>query len=123
VIIEGMPVKSVITSPATGAAVAGRTLAVRGHAWAGERAVREVHLSLDFGATWRKAKLTRPPNKYAWQTFTAAVSFPQPGYYEIWSRATDDAGVTQPFQVAWNPEGYLGNVMHRIAVTVGASPA
>ena len=123
VIIEGMPVKSIITSPAAGTAVAGRSLEVRGHAWAGERAVREVQLSLDFGASWVKAKLARAPNKYSWQTFTAALVFPKPGYYEIWSRATDDAGLMQPFQVAWNPEGYLNNAMHRIAVTVGAGPA
>jgi hypothetical protein len=118
VIVESMRVKSVITSPAAGTEAAGRSLQVRGHAWAGDRSVREVHLSLDFGASWIKAKLEKAPNRYSWQTFTAALSFPMAGYYEIWSRATDEKGVMQPFQVAWNPEGYLGNAMHRIAVKV-----
>ena len=118
VIVQSMPVKSVITSPAAGAEVAGRSLPVRGHAWAGDRSVREVHLSIDFGATWIKAKLGRARNRYSWQTFTAELRFPMAGYYEIWSRATDDKGVMQPFQVVWNPEGYLGNAMHRIAVKV-----
>lgn len=117
-IIESMPVKSIITSPATQTAVQGRTLQVRGHAWAGDRAVRDVHVSIDFGATWTAAKLARAPNRGSWQTFTAAVKFPGAGYYEVWARATDEKGVTQPFQVAWNPEGYLNNTMHRIAVTV-----
>jgi hypothetical protein len=117
-IIEGMPVKSVITSPATGAAVKGRSLAVRGHAWAGERVVREVHLSADFGASWVKARLGRPDNRYAWQTWDAVLAFPTAGYYEIWARATDEKGALQPFQVSWNPEGYLNNAMHRISVTV-----
>jgi DMSO/TMAO reductase YedYZ molybdopterin-dependent catalytic subunit len=118
VIIESMPVKSMITSPQTGTKVAGRSLAVRGHAWAGERAVRAVHLSVDFGATWTRASLQRAPNRYSWQTFAGTVSFPTQGYYEVWARATDDAGVMQPFVPPWNPDGYLNNAMHRIAVTV-----
>lgn len=118
VIIESMPVKSLITSPAAGASVSGRPLAVRGHAWAGERYVKSVDLSIDFGKSWIKTNLKRPPNKYSWQTWTASVAFPQPGYYEIWSRATDSEGDMQPFAVNWNPKGYLSNVMHRIHLTV-----
>ncbi|HET6922574.1 MAG TPA: sulfite oxidase, partial [Anaeromyxobacteraceae bacterium] len=117
-IVESMPVKSIITSPAANAALAGRSLPVRGHAWAGDRSVREVHLSIDFGATWVKAKLEAAPNRYSWQTFSAVLGVPTAGYYEIWSRATDEKGVMQPFQVAWNPEGYLNNAMHRIALKV-----
>jgi DMSO/TMAO reductase YedYZ molybdopterin-dependent catalytic subunit len=118
VIIESMPVKSVITSPTEGTEVAGRALDVRGHAWAGDRSVATVHVSTDFGATWVKANLKKAPNKYSWQTWTAELKFPSHGYYEIWSRATDDRGVAQPFAVAWNPRGYVANAMHRIAVTV-----
>ena len=118
VIIESMPVKSLITSPAAGTSLASRKLAVRGHAWAGDRSVRAVDISLDFGKTWIKTRLDRPPNKYSWQTWTASVEFLQAGYYEIWSRATDEKGDMQPFAVAWNPKGYLSNVMHRVHVTV-----
>ncbi len=91
---------------------------MRGHAWAGDHSVREVHVSIDFGATWQKAKLQRPPNKYSWQRWSAELSFPSEGYYEVWARATDDRGISQPFAVAWNPKGYLANAMHRISVTV-----
>jgi DMSO/TMAO reductase YedYZ molybdopterin-dependent catalytic subunit len=118
VIMESMPVKSVITSPQAGTQVTGRSLQVRGHAWAGDHSVSAVHLSTDFGATWVKARLQKAPNKYSWQTWTAALTFPTEGYYEVWSRATDERGVAQPFTVAWNPHGYAGNAMHRIAVTV-----
>ena len=118
VIMESMSVKSVITSPQTGIQVKGRRLAVRGHAWAGDRAVSAVHLSTDFGATWVKAGLQKAPNRYSWQTWSADLGFPTEGYYEVWARATDDRGVMQPFTVAWNPHGYGGNAMHRIAVTV-----
>ena len=118
VIIQAMPVKSLITNPATGHKTAARTLPIRGHAWAGDRKVDAVHLSIDFGATWIEAKLDDPVNDYAWQNWRITIAFPRRGYYEIWARAIDSQGVGQPHAVYWNPKGYLNNAMHRIAVTV-----
>ncbi len=119
-IIEAMPVKSLITRPKTGLETAlGAPLAVRGHAWAGDRAVGAVDVSIDFGASWQRAQLAAAANAGSWQTWNTEVSFPQTGYYEIWARATDDAGLMQPMVVpGWNPRGYLNNRCHRIAVTV-----
>jgi len=120
-IIQSMPVKSIITSPETGFEVSdGRSLQVAGHAWAGDRSVEAMHVSIDFGATWQEAALKDPPNPYAWQRWTADFTFPEKGYYEVWARATDSDGVAQPFAIAWNPKGYLNNSMHRIAVRVAA---
>ena len=119
-IIESMPVKSLITYPRTGAMFdQSRTLDVRGHAWAGERRVQRVAVSIDFGATWQDTELTAPVNRLAWQHWSVPLQFPRPGYYEIWVRATDEAGVTQPMVIpGWNPKGYLNNACHRIAVKV-----
>ena len=119
-IIQSMPVKSLITYPKTGVSLAldNRMLEVRGHAWAGDRGTRAVHVSPDFGATWMRAKLSPPANPYAWQRWRARLAFPSKGYYEVWARAVDDRGAGQPFAVAWNPKGYLNNSMHRIAVRV-----
>jgi DMSO/TMAO reductase YedYZ molybdopterin-dependent catalytic subunit len=119
-IMKSMPIKSLITYPQSGVEVAEAdpTLQVRGHAWAGDNKVTSVDLSIDFGATWIKADLRDPANPYAWQHFAADVKFPMKGYYEVWARATDDAGRMQPFAIAWNPKGYLNNSMHRIAVRV-----
>ena len=116
VIINAMPVKSLITSPATGHETKDGKLAVRGHAWAGDDSVERVDLSIDFGATWIQAELAAPSNPYAWQTFNAEIALPLKGYYEVWARATSDKGVAQPHAIAWNPKGYLNNSMHRIAV-------
>ena len=118
VIIHAMPVKSLITSPQSGQATSGSTLEVRGHAWAGDRTVKEMQVSIDFGATWMKADLDAPVNPYAWQNWRAKLTFPQAGYYEVWARATDSEGVSQPHAIAWNPKGYLNNSMHRISVRV-----
>ncbi len=119
-IIESMPVKSLITYPMTGTAlgVDTRTMEVRGHAWAGDNEVSRLDITYDFGTTWQRAELDPPSNRYAWQNWRARVRFPGKGYYEVWARATDDAGRMQPFGVTWNAKGYLNNSMHRISVTV-----
>ncbi len=116
-IIEAMPVKSLITSPANGSQTAARTFEVRGHAWAGDTVVDTVDVSYDFGATWQPASLDKPSNKGAWQQWRTTVALPEAGYYEIWVRATDANGRMQPFAIDWNPKGYLNNSFHRIAVT------
>jgi DMSO/TMAO reductase YedYZ molybdopterin-dependent catalytic subunit len=121
-ILESMPVRSILTSPANGTRLAGgtRELRLRGAAWAGDLEVRRVELSLDFGATWVQAALNPPRNRFDWRRFTATVRFPSDGYYEIWTRATDSANRMQPHVAGnWNPQGYGGNPMHRIAVLVG----
>ncbi|MEM7380544.1 MAG: sulfite oxidase [Bacteroidota bacterium] len=118
-IIESMPVKSLITHPRSGAILENRRLSIRGHAWAGESSVAKVEYSIDFGSSWQKCKLEKPVNRLAWQQFAAEINFPKQGYYEVWAKATDDKGVTQPMVLpGWNPKGYLNNACHRIAVKV-----
>ena len=119
-IIESMPVKSLITFPKSGIEQSsGQALALRGHAWAGDQDVTEVHVSIDFGATWVKASLEAAANRFAWQHWNAEVEFPEIGYYEVWAKATDRAGRSQPMVLpGWNPKGYLNNACHRIAVQV-----
>ncbi len=119
-IIGSMPVKSLITSPRSGLEHGfDAELEVRGHAWAGDLAVEYVGVSIDFGQTWLRAQLEAPANRLAWQRWRAAIRFPGRGYYEIWARATDNAGRSQPMVLpGWNPRGYLNNAAHRIAVRV-----
>jgi sulfite oxidase len=122
-ILESMPVKSLITSPADGTrAPAGtRELEVRGHAWAGDLTVSHVFVTIDFGRSWQEAELRDPVNPYAWQRWSARVALPSEGYYEVWARAVDSQGASQPFAAPnWNPGGYGGNAYHRIAVLVEA---
>lgn len=119
-IIESMPVRSIITFPKSGAEFSlNRTLEIRGHAWAGENSVNAVQYSIDFGTTWQDCQLDEAVNCFAWQHFQAKISFPKKGYYEVWAKATDDEGRSQPMVVpGWNPKGYLNNACHRIAVKV-----
>jgi len=119
-IIESMPVKSLITYPKSGAMInKGKKLDIRGHAWAGELEVVKMEYSIDFGSTWQSCPIEKPANRLAWQHFNASIDFPKEGYYEVWARATDSNGISQPMILpGWNPKGYLNNACHRIAVKV-----
>lgn len=120
--LESMPVRSIVTSPANGTRLpAGtRRVELRGAAWAGDHTVKDVHVSLDYGASWQRADLKAPRNPYDWQRWTASVALPSDGYFEVWARATDSNGVMQPHIAGnWNPQGYGANPMHRVAVLVG----
>jgi hypothetical protein len=119
--LESMPVRSIITSPMNGASFGKdtREVKVRGAAWAGELTVRRVDLSIDYGASWRPAQLSRPKNPYDWQRWTASLRLPSEGYYEIWTRATDSRGSMQPHNAGkWNPQGYGANPLHRVAIRI-----
>ena len=121
-ILESMPVRSIVTSPANGAKFAKGTgeVKLRGAAWAGDLSVRQVDVSIDCGVSWQKADLSAPKNRFDWQRWTATVKLPSEGYFEIWARATDANGAFQPHITGnWNPQGYGGNAFHRIAILVG----
>ena len=73
--------------------------------------------SIDYGSTRQRAEVAPPPNRLAWQRWRATVRLPQDVYDELWARAADDRGRSQPMVVpGWNPKGYLNNACHRIAV-------
>lgn len=119
-IIEKMPVKSLITFPKSGATIKQNDLLpVRGYAWTAADMITKVECSIDFGQSWFTANTAIQSNKYAWQKFATSVKFPKMGYYEVWARAMDSDGLSQPMLLpGWNPRGYLNNACHRIAIKV-----
>ena len=117
-IIEAMPVKSLITYPKTGTEKTSLKMDIRGHAWAGDKKVSQVNISIDYGATWRQADLDVPINSHAWQNWNVSIDFPGEGYFEIWARATDEENISQPFSISWNSKGYLNNSVHRIYTNI-----
>ena len=121
-IMESMPVRSIVTSPANGTRLAAGTKEVklRGAAWAGDLEVKAVHVSVDYGATWQATYMAPAKNRFDWRRWSTSVALPGDGYYEIWVRATDSANKAQPHIAGnWNPQGYGANPMHRVAVLVG----
>jgi DMSO/TMAO reductase YedYZ molybdopterin-dependent catalytic subunit len=91
--VAALSVKSLITAPTDGAITA-REVAVRGAAWSGDRTIRRVEVSGDFGRTWQAAALGAAM-PHSWTRWQARVRFAAPGYAEIWARATDSAGAVQ----------------------------
>jgi len=120
--LEAMPIRSIVTSPANGTRLpAGtRSIPLRGAAWGSATGITRVEVSADAGQTWQQAATTPPTNPFDWTRWTHTLALPSNGYFEIWVRATDRNGVTQPLVAAnWNPQGYGANPVNRIAVLVG----
>lgn len=117
--VTDMVVKSLITDPADGTALATGRVDVRGVAWTGEGVVTRVELSTDQGATWSLAEFVTEAAPYAWRQWRWAWRVERPGSYTLWARATDSNGVTQPLVSTWNPSGFLWNGFDRVSVTVG----
>jgi len=122
-ILESMPVRSVITNVKDGHKFPAKTreIALRGQAWAGDNSIAAVHVSADYGQSWTAAQVSAPANRYAWQRWNGKLKVATQGYYELWVRATDSAGKTQPPVAGlWNPQGYGANTWHRVRVFVEA---
>ena len=99
---------SYILDPLPGARVTAGPVPVSGVAYNdGSVRLESVLVSADRGQSWRSAEFQAPNSPYAWYQWTTQVEL-QPGVHEIWSRAIDALGRSQPLDgsVYWNPNGY-----------------
>ena len=119
-VITALPVKSIIARPGDGSYWKPGPIGIAGAAWAGEAAVVRVEVSTDRGRTWQPVELGRERARYAWRLWEYVWKPPAPGSYVVMSRATDSSGRTQPAEPAWNPSGYLWNVIDRVGIHVEA---
>lgn len=116
--LERMPVKSFFFSPQPESKHTRGPVSLRGLAWAGERRIARVDVSVDRGLNWKAAELGKEDFPSAWRLFRCDWTPAGAGYHVVMCRATDDAGVTQPIDAAWNPSGYLWNSVDRLGVLV-----
>jgi DMSO/TMAO reductase YedYZ molybdopterin-dependent catalytic subunit len=117
-----MPPKSWINTPlaADTDLRAGQEVVVRGVAFAGVNAVRQVDVSVDGGQTWQRAALVGPDlGRFAWRQFELPVKLPA-GKHVLASRVTDVRGNVQAENRFENKGGYLNSSWrdHGVAVTV-----
>ncbi len=115
-----MNVKSVMLKPTEGSQVTAGQVAVEGVAFNDGRApLEQVLVSADGGQSWQRSKLEKPSGPFGWYRWTTTVNL-QRGKAELWSRAIDTWGRSQPLDgsVFWNPRGYEWNGVERIPVTV-----
>ncbi|MFH5926382.1 sulfite oxidase [Roseomonas xinghualingensis] len=121
-VMEDMPVKSLIVSPASGGSLqAGRPTEITGFAWSGHVPLAGLELSMDAGRSWRPVPLRPPASRFAWVPFSLSWTPGDTGETTILSRARDARGGIQPVDDApWNPKGYANNRCHRVTVMVAA---
>ncbi|HKK01767.1 MAG TPA: molybdopterin-dependent oxidoreductase, partial [Desulfuromonadales bacterium] len=74
---------------------AGRDAFIAGVAFAGDRGIRKVEVSLDGGKSWRPAQLKPALSPYSWVLWAYLWHDPQPGTYQVTARATDGTGALQ----------------------------
>ncbi|RMG51319.1 MAG: sulfite reductase [Acidobacteria bacterium] len=113
-------VKSIIWSPLEDDVVAAGPVTISGVAWNdGMVEIEAVYVSTDRGRTWQRARLQVPASRYAWYPWTITVPL-RPGQHEIWSRAIDALGRSQPLDgsIHWNPSGYEWYGVDKIRITV-----
>lgn len=82
-----------------------------GVAFAGDRAISKVELSVDGGKTWQAATLKPPISSLTWTLWAFDWHPTATGHYDVYARATDGTGATQTSQVAQPfPNGATGYV-------------
>ncbi|MDQ6661452.1 MAG: Ig-like domain-containing protein, partial [Chloroflexota bacterium] len=75
---------------------AGQPIEVAGLAFAGNRGISKVEVSVDDGVTWNAATLASPISPDSWVFWTWQwTPIPQAGKYKIMARATDGTGAVQ----------------------------
>ena len=121
-VVDGRPLgpiapRAVIVAPADGALVARGPNTVRGFAWSG-RGLARVEVSLDGGATWRRARLGSRLAAEAWQTWQVRWSARKPGPAVIIARAIEVGGRAQPLEAVHDPLGYGNNAAQPTRVEV-----
>ncbi|MFE7383810.1 sulfite oxidase [Streptomyces zhihengii] len=95
-----------------------RPVLLTGRSWSGAAPVREVEISTDGGAHWRRARLHDAPRPGSWVRWSAGWVPRTPGPAVLLARATDRAGRTQPDVSVHNTQGYLFDAVVRHPVTV-----
>ncbi len=111
-------VRSFVTSHADGArALAGRTVELRGIAFAGGSNIARVLVSADGGQTWQEARLGEDLGRYSFREWRLGVDL-QKGRHSIMVRAVTADGEMQPLEQRWQPAGYMRNVVETLKLQV-----
>lgn len=111
---------SYILDPEPGARLKAGPVSVRGVAYNdGSAPIDSVLVSFDRGRSWQPADFETPDSPYAWYEWKTQTTL-KAGIHEIWARATDALGRSQPLdgKIFWNPNGYEWTGVFKNKVTV-----
>jgi len=92
-------------------------LPLGGVAYAGDRSIRDVEVSVDGGKTWQKAEVRVPLGPFTWVLWAALWKPTGPGEYTMKVRARDGGGVVQTAKESPTlPDGASGYHTLRVRV-------
>ena len=97
---------------------AGEPVRLTGRAWSGTAPIAKVEVSVDEGVTWTPARLEGPRGPGTWTRFRHEQPALAEGPLQLWARATDTDGRTQPATVPFNTNGYLFGAVVRHPVVL-----
>jgi DMSO/TMAO reductase YedYZ molybdopterin-dependent catalytic subunit len=116
----GFAIMSVVFAPLVGQTVKAGNVDLKGVAWNdGVVSLEEVRISLDQGKTWQTTEVDKSDGPYAWHHWQKRVKL-EPGSHEVWVRATDAWGRSQPLDglSTWNPGGWDWHGVDRVSFKV-----
>lgn len=116
----GFAIMSVIFAPLLGQKVKAGDVELKGVAWNdGVASLDEVRVSLDQGKTWLATEIDDSDGPFAWHQWRTHVKL-EAGKHEVWVRATDAWGRTQPLDglSTWNPGGWDWHGIDRVSFEV-----
>ena len=117
-LVTEQTVKSAWELPWGATLPAGEPLTLTGRAWSGTSRIARVDVSTDEGRTWRPTRLVGPGGAGTWTRWRASMPEQPAGPAQVWARATDADGRTQPLTVPFNTNGYLFGAVVRHPVQV-----
>jgi sulfite dehydrogenase len=118
--INRMTTRSLIIDPPMDARIKlNHPVEIMGIAFSGGYSIKDVIVSVDGGKTWKEARITgNDKGKYSWVQWFYPWKPSKSGQYTLMARATNAIGESQPFDLLWNPSGYLLNRIEKTDVVV-----
>jgi DMSO/TMAO reductase YedYZ molybdopterin-dependent catalytic subunit len=115
--INRMVPRSFITNLRDNATVrSGVPIEVRGIAFGGATGIKNVAFSADGGTSWQNAALGKDYGRYSFRRWKTSFVPKQPGTYKLMVNATNSNNLSQPAIAAWNPGGFMRNVIDQVTV-------
>lgn len=117
-VVTTLNLKSIITQPLPNETLRLGSVTILGAAYAGEKGIERVEVSVDNCRTWNCATFIALHEPFAWRQWQYVWEVKEKGEYTIMARATDSEGRQQPMNAQWNVLGYGNNGIKEHSVTV-----
>ncbi len=112
--IGRMNVRSFVTSHTDGAKVAaGRSIELRGIAFAGGSNIARVLVTGDGGRSWQEARLGEDLGRYSFREWRLGLTLAK-GQHDLKFRAFTADGEAQPLEQRWQRAGYMRNIVETL---------